>query len=106
MPGVPSGLDELPPSPGFSHRASPVRDTSLAPDSTTQMPYDFDDTPEFRSTSFELVGALGNPAVKGINGASPNNNNNSTSNDSNGLYNYFPVSLQSGLSHPAVRFAV
>lgn len=64
--------------PPFSHRASPVRDTSptLAPDSTTQMSYDFDDTPEFRSTSSEIVGALGNPAVNGNNGDSPNNNNN------------------------------
>jgi hypothetical protein len=34
-----TGLDDLPPSPGFSHRTSLPRDTSptLAPDSTTQM---------------------------------------------------------------------
>jgi hypothetical protein len=61
------------PSPG-SH-ASPVRETSptLAPDSTTQMSYDFDDTPEFRSILSELVGALGNPAANG-NSGSPHNN--------------------------------
>jgi len=88
-----SGLDDFPPSPGFSHRTSPVRDTSptLAPDSTTQMSYDFDDATEFRSTSSELVGALGNPTSNG--------NGNNTSNDSNGLYNSFPVTY-SGPCHP------
>ena len=91
-----SGLDDLPPSPDFSHRTSSVRDTSptLAPDSTTQMSYDFDDATEFRSTSSELVGALGNPATNG-NGGSGNN----ASNDSNGLYNSFPVTY-SGPCHP------
>ena len=52
-----SGLDDLPASPDFSHRTSSVRDTSptLAPD----------DAMKFRSTSFELVGALRNPATNG-----------------------------------------
>jgi len=83
-----SGLDDLPPSPGFSHRTSSVRDTSLtlAPDSTTQMSYDFDDPAEFRSSLSELVGALGNPATNSNSG-----NSNNTSNNSNGLYSSFPV---------------
>ena len=62
------GLDDLPPSPGFSHRTSLPRDTSptLAPDSTTQMSYNSDDAMEFRSTSSELVGALGKPTSKAL----------------------------------------
>jgi hypothetical protein len=63
-------------SPGVSHRASPARDTSptLALDSTTQMSYDFDDAPELRSTSSEIVGAPSNPSANS-NSDCPNNNN-------------------------------
>ena len=51
-------------SPGVSRRTSPVPDASptLAPDSTTQMSYDYSDDTEYRgttSTSSELMGALG-----------------------------------------------
>ena len=89
-----SGLDDLPPSPGFSHRTSPPRDTSptLAPDSTTQMSYNFDDTTEFRSTSSELVGALGNPTSNGNSG-----NGNNTSNDS---MDFTVLSLSRTPCHP------
>ncbi|KAF8900459.1 hypothetical protein CPB84DRAFT_1747457 [Gymnopilus junonius] len=50
-------------SPGVSRRTSPVPETSptLAPDSTTQMSYDYSDDSEMRtsSSSSELMGALG-----------------------------------------------
>jgi len=48
-------------SPGVSRRASPARDASptLAPDSTTQMTYDYSDHSEYQSTQSELMGALG-----------------------------------------------
>ena len=52
-------------SPGPSRRSSPVREASptLAPDSTTQLSYEFEDSDAFRSisapTSSELMGALG-----------------------------------------------
>ena len=47
-------------SPSPSRRASPVSPT-LAPDSTTQLSYDFDDSDSFRtiSSASELMGALG-----------------------------------------------
>ncbi|KAF8637749.1 hypothetical protein AX17_002607 [Amanita inopinata Kibby_2008] len=48
-------------SPGVSRRASPARDPSptLAPDSTTQVSYDFNDEMDYRSAQSELLGALG-----------------------------------------------
>ncbi|GLB44410.1 putative zinc finger binding to DNA consensus sequence [AT]GATA[AG] [Lyophyllum shimeji] len=48
-------------SPGVSRRASPAREASptLAPDSTTQMNYDYTEELDFRSTQSELLGALG-----------------------------------------------
>ncbi|KAF8961654.1 hypothetical protein BDZ97DRAFT_1905490 [Flammula alnicola] len=50
-------------SPGVSRRTSPVREASptLAPDSTTQMSYEFGEDSDFRSnsSSSELMGALG-----------------------------------------------
>ncbi|KDR78208.1 hypothetical protein GALMADRAFT_224580 [Galerina marginata CBS 339.88] len=50
-------------SPGVSRRTSPVPEASptLAPDSTTQMTYDFTEETEFRNnnSSSELMGALG-----------------------------------------------
>ncbi len=92
MPGTISKRLGRSPSPGF--HASPVREISptLAPDSTTQMSYDFDDTPEFSTISSELVAALGNPAANGNSGSL---HNNTTSNDSNGLYGSFPVAYSS-----------
>ena len=61
----PNGPEDTPSaSPGVSRRTSPVRDGSptLAPDSTTQMSYDYNEETEYRgttSTSSELMGALG-----------------------------------------------
>ncbi|KAG6827220.1 hypothetical protein H0H92_012741 [Tricholoma furcatifolium] len=48
-------------SPGVSRRASPAREASptLAPDSTTQMTYDYSEEIDYRSTHSELLGALG-----------------------------------------------
>src|SRR6202012_1871399 len=48
-------------SPGVSRRASPVQETSptLAPDSTTQINYDYSDEMDFRNSQSELLGALG-----------------------------------------------
>ncbi|KAF5376737.1 hypothetical protein D9615_007839 [Tricholomella constricta] len=48
-------------SPGVSRRASPAREASptLAPDSTTQMTYDYSEELDFRNTQSELLGALG-----------------------------------------------
>ncbi len=48
-------------SPGVSRRPSPVRDPSptLAPDSTTQLSYDYHEELEYRSAQSELLGALG-----------------------------------------------
>ncbi|TFK68798.1 hypothetical protein BDN72DRAFT_897854 [Pluteus cervinus] len=48
-------------SPGVSRRASPTREASptLAPDSTTQMTYEYTEEPDYRSTQSELLGALG-----------------------------------------------
>src|SRR6188768_572482 len=69
------GLEDTPSaSPGVSRRTSPVRDSSptLAPDSTTQMSYDFgDDAAEYRSSSSssELMGALGSSSDNGSNAA-------------------------------------
>ena len=96
-----SGLDDFPPSPGLSLRTSPFRDSSptLAPDSTTQMSYDFgEDVTDFRSTSSssELVGALGNPAT---NTNSSSTGNSTSSNDSSSIYNSFPVAYP-GPYHP------
>jgi len=59
--------------PWFPHIPCSWNSPTLAPDSTTQMSYDFDDTPEFRSILSELVGALSNPAANG-NSGSPHNN--------------------------------
>lgn len=61
--GVPEDTPSA--SPGVSRRTSPVRDASptLAPDSTTQMTYEFnEDSDSFRNTTTpsELLGALGN----------------------------------------------
>lgn len=97
-----SGLEDFPPSPGISH-TSPVRDTSptLAPDSTTQMSYDFgEEMSEFRcnTSSSELVGALGNPAST-ANNSNAGSGTNHASNDSNGLYSSFPVAYN-GSYHP------
>lgn len=49
-------------SPGVSRRASPALDASptLAPDSTTQMTYEYSEEMDYRSTQSELIGALGN----------------------------------------------
>jgi GATA-binding protein, other eukaryote len=52
-------------SPGASRRPSPAREGSptLAPDSTTQMTYEFEEVPDFRQSSqSELMGALGSDA--------------------------------------------
>ncbi|KIL58289.1 hypothetical protein M378DRAFT_335299 [Amanita muscaria Koide BX008] len=48
-------------SPGVSRRPSPARDASptLAPDSTTQMSYDYPEDVDYRSAQSELLGALG-----------------------------------------------
>ena len=48
-------------SPGVSRRPSPARDPSptLAPDSTTQLSYDYHEEMEYRSAQSELLGALG-----------------------------------------------
>ena len=48
-------------SPGVSRRPSPARDTSptLAPDSTTQMSYEYHEESDYRSSQSELMGALG-----------------------------------------------
>ncbi|PFH49302.1 hypothetical protein AMATHDRAFT_76249 [Amanita thiersii Skay4041] len=48
-------------SPGVSRRPSPARDPSptLAPDSTTQVSYDYNDDMDYRSAQSELLGALG-----------------------------------------------
>jgi len=48
-------------SPGVSRRASPAREASptLAPDSTTQMSYDYNEDISFPSSQSELLGALG-----------------------------------------------
>ncbi|KAG6908727.1 hypothetical protein DXG01_003572 [Tephrocybe rancida] len=48
-------------SPGVSRRTSPTREASptLAPDSTTQMSYDYSEELDFRSSHSELLGALG-----------------------------------------------
>ncbi|KAH9476806.1 GATA-binding factor 1-A [Psilocybe cubensis] len=59
-----NGTEDTPSaSPGVSRRTSPVRDGSptLAPDSTTQMTYEYTDDGEYRNTtsSSELLGALG-----------------------------------------------
>ena len=88
-----SGLDDIPTSPVMSQRASPARDTSptLAPDSTTQMSYEFgEDISEFRSTttSSELVGALGSTGMNGT----------STTSDSS-LFNPFSMAFP-GPYHP------
>ncbi|KAG6853151.1 hypothetical protein C0991_006558 [Blastosporella zonata] len=55
LPDTPSA------SPGVSRRASPAPDVSptLAPDSTTQITYDYSEELDFRSTHSELLGALG-----------------------------------------------
>ncbi|KAK0457046.1 uncharacterized protein EV420DRAFT_1644196 [Desarmillaria tabescens] len=54
-------------SPGVSRRASPVRESSptLAPDSTTQMTYEYNEEVEYRSTQSELMGALGQDMNQG-----------------------------------------
>ncbi|KAG6901552.1 hypothetical protein C0995_010609 [Termitomyces sp. Mi166 len=61
--GGPSVSETPSASPGVSCRASPARDTSptLAPDSTTQMSYDYSEDLDYRSstTHSELLGALG-----------------------------------------------
>ncbi|KAF9461407.1 hypothetical protein BDZ94DRAFT_1310681 [Collybia nuda] len=57
-----NGLSDTPSaSPGVSRRASPVREASptLAPDSTTQMSYDYSEELDYRSSQSELLGALG-----------------------------------------------
>jgi GATA-binding protein len=48
-------------SPGVSRRPSPVRDISptLAPDSTTQLSFEYHEESEYRSSRSELMGALG-----------------------------------------------
>jgi len=48
-------------SPGDSRRPSPTREISptFAPDSTTQMSYDYHDESDYRSSQSELMGALG-----------------------------------------------
>ena len=76
--GSQSGVrsSETPPaSRGGSPNSSPQmeRSPTLAPDSTTQMSYDFSEDPDFR-TSSELIGALGN----------------NTSSNNFGLFNPFP----------------
>jgi len=50
-------------SPDVSRRTSPIREVSptLAPDSTTQMTYDYDDN-DYRSSQSELMSALGHDA--------------------------------------------
>jgi GATA-binding protein, other eukaryote len=55
------GADTPSASPGASRRASPVPETSpvLAPDSTTQMNYDYGADSDFHSSASELMGALG-----------------------------------------------
>jgi GATA-binding protein len=79
-----------------SRRSSPVRDASptLAPDSTTQLSYDFEDSDAFRSvsapSSSELMGALG-----ALTGAGPVNHVGDTTH--RGLYQapsspYHPLS--------------
>ena len=79
-----------------SRRSSPVRDASptLAPDSTTQLSYDFEDSDAFRAisapSSSELMGALG-----ALNGAAPVNHTGDTTH--RGLYQtpsspYHPLS--------------
>ncbi|KAG6818666.1 hypothetical protein H0H93_003012 [Arthromyces matolae] len=61
--GLASVSDTPSASPGVSRRASPARETSptLAPDSTTQMSYDYSEEMDYRSTHThsELLGALG-----------------------------------------------
>ncbi|SJL10928.1 uncharacterized protein ARMOST_14324 [Armillaria ostoyae] len=54
-------------SPGVSRRASPVRESSptLAPDSTTQMTYEYNEEVEYRATQSELMGALGQEMNQG-----------------------------------------
>lgn len=57
-----SGMTDTPSgSPGVSRRASPAREASptLAPDSTTQMSYDYIEDISFPTTQSELLGALG-----------------------------------------------
>ncbi|KAF9529913.1 hypothetical protein CPB83DRAFT_875363 [Crepidotus variabilis] len=95
-----SGIEDmLSTSPGISsRRSSPARDGSptLAPDSTTQMTYEFgEDQPEFRTnnTSSELMGALGNQ-----NSTSATTATTSTT-DSSALFNPFPIAFP-GPYHP------
>ncbi|KAG5733689.1 hypothetical protein E4T56_gene9055 [Termitomyces sp. T112] len=59
--GPHSAADTPSASPGVSRRASPARDASptLAPDSTTQITYDYADEIDYRSSHSELLGALG-----------------------------------------------
>jgi GATA-binding protein len=61
-----NGLSDTPSaSPGVSRRASPVREVSptLAPDSTTQMTYDYSEEIDYRSSQSELLGALGHQDI-------------------------------------------
>lgn len=55
------GTDTPSASPGVSRRATPSRELSptFAPDSTTQMTYEYNDEGEYRSSQSELMGALG-----------------------------------------------
>ncbi len=92
-----SGFDEATSaSPEISRRTSPARESSptLAPDSTTQMSYDFgEDTNEFRNStsSSELAGALGSTTT--------NNNNSNSNTESTSLFSTFPLSFP-GPYHP------
>ncbi|CAA7262300.1 unnamed protein product [Cyclocybe aegerita] len=91
--GVGAGPEDTPSaSPGVSRRTSPVRESSptLAPDSTTQMSYDFSEDTEFRGTtssSSELLGALGGTTA-------------ATDNSQNSLYNPFQLGQYPGPYHP------
>ena len=79
-------------SPGPSLRSSPVREVSptLAPDSTTQLSYDFEDSDSFRAISApsasELMGALG--AIANSGGGSVNHiaGGSDTTHGGGGLY--------------------
>ena len=90
-----SGFDEMTSaSPEISRRTSPARESSptLAPDSTTQMSYDFGEDPnEFRNSTSELAGALGSTTT--------NNNNSNVNTESTSLFSTFPLSFP-GPYHP------
>lgn len=115
-----SGPDDLntpSASPGVSRRTSPVPEASptLAPDSTTQMTYEYNEEPEFRgsNSSSELMGALGNNNSGSSSNSSDSSSPPSIYNPFQQLSSSFPgpyhpdylMQLYGGLNSEALPFA-